>query len=73
MERKEIEFTSETLVGLYEEIDRYVKEENPEELIAIRRKLVPQYERLWKKTPKGTVVKVKRSGRWVLRLEALSD
>ena len=66
---KVIVFTSETLVGLHEEIDRYVKEENPRELFAISRELVPQYVELVKRTPKGYESKVKGSGRWVLRLK----
>ncbi len=41
----EIFFKSKTLVGLHEEIDRYVKEKNPAMLTGYNRFLVPEYNR----------------------------
>ena len=48
----EIYFKSKTLVGLHEEIDRYVKEKDPARLIGFKRDLVPEYHR----------------GAWILRM-----
>lgn len=64
----EMEFTSETLVSLHEEIDRFVKEKNPHSMWARSRRLVPEYRPARVQDKRGEIVDAKESN-WSLKLD----